>query len=88
MHKEGKGSKKPHNRSKCGKVSAKSRLLDLLRGMEKKHNGKIVGGQDAHKNDYPWQVALGDRYYGQDCGGSLIDPEWVLTAAHCFNHVT
>lgn len=48
---------------------------------------KIVGGQPAAAAAWPWQVALirADRSNtdGQFCGGSLISPSWVLTAAHC-----
>ncbi len=41
----------------------------------------IVGGQDADPGEYPWQVRVMPG--GSLCGGSLIDEEWVLTAAHC-----
>lgn len=48
---------------------------------------QIVGGQPADPGEWPWQVALITRgetvYYGQFCGGTLIDPQWVVTAAHC-----
>jgi len=46
-------------------------------------NHRIVGGSQAQTAEYPWQVSL--RYNGQHlCGGTLIDNQWVLTAAHCF----
>jgi secreted trypsin-like serine protease len=48
---------------------------------------RIVGGTVASDGEYPYQVALlhnpSQPFDSQYCGGSLIHPRWVLTAAHC-----
>ncbi len=41
----------------------------------------IVGGRDALLGEVPWQVLISTNRYL--CGGSLINKEWVITAAHC-----
>lgn len=41
----------------------------------------IVGGEEATPGEFPWQAFL--RIGSYICGGSLIDSQWVMTAAHC-----
>ncbi|KDN82819.1 S1 family peptidase [Kitasatospora cheerisanensis] len=51
---------------------------------------RIVGGTAASTGDHPWMVALSSRPQfgssrsGQFCGGALVSPTKVVTAAHCF----
>lgn len=51
---------------------------------------RIAGGTEAPADMAPWQVSLQRRRssgngWFHTCGGSLIHPSWVLTAAHCID---
>ncbi|XP_075858665.1 transmembrane protease serine 4 isoform X2 [Microcebus murinus] len=44
---------------------------------------RVVGGEEASVDSWPWQVSI--QYDKQHiCGGSILDAHWILTAAHCF----
>lgn len=57
-------------------------------GRRLSYQERIVGGMPVKdKNLYPWMTSLVLRgippHRGHFCGGSLVAPGWVLTAAHC-----
>ncbi|XP_077973719.1 transmembrane protease serine 9-like isoform X2 [Styela clava] len=44
---------------------------------------RINGGSYAVQGSWPWQVYIMDDRGDYKCGGSVVDKDWVLTAAHC-----
>ncbi|EDN66665.1 transmembrane protease serine 2 [Beggiatoa sp. PS] len=55
----------------------------MLADSDTNRTPRIIGGEDASKLSWPWIVSLEFKGADSDCGGSLIHPYWVLTAAHC-----
>lgn len=52
----------------------------------------VVGGHEAEPGEWPWMAALvlapvENAYEGHFCGGTLVAPNWVLTAAHCVSNL-
>ncbi|XP_032227628.2 CUB and peptidase domain-containing protein 2 isoform X1 [Nematostella vectensis] len=44
---------------------------------------RVISGSEALLGEWPWQAWLHLQHTGFICGGSLVAPGWVLTAAHC-----
>ncbi|XP_063819886.1 trypsin-like [Pseudophryne corroboree] len=57
-------------------------VLGLAAAFPYDDDDKIVGGYTCAINSVPYQVSLNSGYHF--CGGSLINDQWVVSAAHCF----
>ena len=69
-------------------ASASDTLLDQKRII----GGSIVSSVSSNSlsdiNKWPWMVALIDQNNHHFCGASLIDSQWLMTAAHCLYNFT
>ena len=70
------------------KICYFSDVLSKRHGHKKgdgKDGGKIVGGTETTIESYPYQAYLllydGRDYY--QCGGSIVNRYYIITAAHC-----
>ncbi len=75
-----------------GRAEADPRAASPPQPLESRESDRIVGGTATTIQKWPWQVALtlnpssnaGNALDRQICGGSLVAPRIVLSAAHCF----
>lgn len=66
------GSSRPIiDEESCGFSSFPNDVSRLLR---------IIGGREASKGRWPWIVAILNRNHDPFCGGTLVSPQFVITA--------
>lgn len=63
-------------------VHAEDQLAPPVVGSQRERTSAIIGGETADPADFPTVVAITNAGL---CTGTLIHPEWVLTAAHCIS---
>ncbi|KAJ8004049.1 hypothetical protein DPEC_G00154760 [Dallia pectoralis] len=62
----------------CGKIPSQNVGVNQTHSV----NVRLVGGNACPKGQCPWQVLL--RHQDSPlCGGVIVHPKWVITAAHC-----
>ncbi|XP_017464128.1 PREDICTED: chymotrypsin-1-like [Rhagoletis zephyria] len=47
--------------------------------------GRIIGGYAIEKGVAPYQASIQNTFGEHVCGGSIIAPQWILTAGHCMD---
>ena len=55
---------------------------DTMYGVQNRQN-RIIGGNRAQPNEFPWQALLTFKTSSWFCSGSVISTRNVLSSAHC-----
>ncbi|XP_037811482.1 trypsin alpha-4-like [Lucilia sericata] len=59
----------------------------LPKGLQSQLDGRIVGGIPTTISSVPWQISL-QRSGSHSCGGAVLNPNIIITAAHCLRYAS
>jgi trypsin len=76
-----------------GQGSARLLAVEKQYDASQANDQRVVGGKPVTLKENPWQIAIVSarvptNTIAQFCGGSIIAPRWVATAAHCVDSGT